>query len=174
MLKTVSSYPRRRFCFFLLITFIKPWSVISFSVLYVGWVDGVQEEELLPRFVPPEYSMASALRRNAFGLSYFNFNIKCSGCESRKVKNKEAVPDHKFQHEGEIWAWKSGHLILCRVDRVERICYKPALFSPLTLCGIREGCMSEVCIWVISSRQCKQDFPCLTSPSRRQVCDGPI
>lgn len=63
------------------------------------WSEG---RELLPRLVPPEYSMASALRRHGFGLIHFNYNIKCSGHESRKVKNKEAVLDHKLQHEEEV------------------------------------------------------------------------
>lgn len=63
-----SSDPTRGLRLFLLIIFIKLWSVIWSSVLYAGWGDGVQEEELLQRLAPPEPSMSSALRRNGFGV----------------------------------------------------------------------------------------------------------
>lgn len=134
-------------------------AMVSDLVLSIKCRMGMQEEELLPRFVPPECSMASALRKCGFGLTYVNYNIKYSGHESRKVKNKEAVPDLNFQHEGEVGAWKSGYLILCRVDRVECICYSLALFSPLTLCGIQEGCLSEICILRHLKQTVQTGFP---------------
>lgn len=45
--------------------------------------------------------------------------------ESREVKNKESTHDNHFQHQGEVWTWRSSHHTVCRIDRKKHLCYSP-------------------------------------------------
>lgn len=65
--------------------------------------------------------------------------------ESREVKNKESTHDNHFQHQGEVWIWRSSHHIVCRIDRKKHLCYSTIwiLFEKSPLLPTSWQCSSQ-------------------------------